>query len=146
MEIVIRKLYLVVGVIATGLGIVGIFVPLMPTTCFALVAAWAFAKSSPAAYERLMNNPHLGPRIRDWQEHRIISCRAKRIASLSIVTSFTFSMFLLKGSLLAQGMLFALMCGLLWFINTRPSKPSVEAQKQKTYRRSSLKPSTRVLG
>ena len=133
MEAVKRKIYLSIGAIATGLGIVGIFVPLMPTTCFIIVAAWAFAKSSPTAYQRLMDNPHLGPRIRDWQEHRIISCPAKRIASFSIVVSVGISMFLLKDSTLSLSILAIAMVGLLWFINTRPSEP-LSKTKQPSYK------------
>lgn len=131
MEAVKRKIYLSIGAIATGLGIVGIFVPLMPTTCFIIVAAWAFAKSSPTAYQRLMDNPYLGPRIRDWQEHRIISCPAKRIASFSIVVSVGISMFLLRDSTLSLAILATVMIGLLWFINSRPSTAHESSKETK---------------
>lgn len=131
MESVKRKLYLSIGALATGLGIIGIFVPLMPTTCFIIVAAWAFAKSSPVAYQRLMDNTHLGPRIRDWQEHRIISCPAKRIASFSIVVSIAISMFLLRESVLSLVVLATVMLCLLWFINSRPSTPQRDSKETK---------------
>jgi len=123
MHTLLRKLYLAIGAAATGLGIIGIFVPLMPTTCFILIAAWAFAKSSPAAYQRLLDNQHLGPRIKDWQQHRIISRQSKRIASLSIIASIALSMLLLKESTAALVILLSVMCSLLWFINTRRSEP-----------------------
>lgn len=129
MRTVTRKLYIATGAIATSLGIIGIFVPLMPTTCFILVAAWAFAKSSPAAYERLINHPHLGPRIRDWQQHRIISRKSKRVASISIIASVALSMLLLKDSLIALLILGCVMCGLLWFINSRPSELPDDSQE-----------------
>ena len=131
METVKRKLYLSIGAIATGLGIIGIFVPLMPTTCFIIAAAWAFAKSSPIAYQRLIDNPHLGPRIRDWQEHRIISSQAKRIASLSIIAGISLSMLFLKDSTLSLAVLTTVMIGLLWFINSRPSSPSETTSRTK---------------
>lgn len=124
MDKIKQKIYLVIGIIATGLGIIGVFVPLMPTTCFVLLAAWAFAKSSPAAYQRLVDNPHLGPRIQDWQKHRIISYSAKRIASLSIIASIVLSMLLLKDSVISLIILSLVMLSLLWFINSRPSIPA----------------------
>lgn len=117
-----RKLYIGTGALATGLGLAGVFIPLMPTTCFILIAAWAFAKSSPEHYQRLMQSKHLGPRISAWQEHRIISRQSKRVASLSILLSFGISMFLFRHSPVALGILFAIMIVLLWFINSRPSE------------------------
>lgn len=132
MEIVTRKLYLALGAISTSLGIVGLFVPLMPTTCFIIVAAWAFAKSSPTAYQRLLANPQLGPRIRDWQEHRIISCQAKRVASISIIVSFALSMLLLRDSTMAIIILLITMSGLLWFINSRPSSAAEQTNPLRT--------------
>ncbi|MCF6254258.1 MAG: YbaN family protein [Thiomicrorhabdus sp.] len=113
--------------IATSLGIIGVFVPLMPTTCFIILAAWAFAKSSPIAYQRLLNNPHLGPKIKDWQEHRIISRQSKRIANISITLSFALSLFIVRDSSVAMSILVSLMIGLLLFINSRPSEPTEKA-------------------
>ncbi|MBL1293635.1 MAG: YbaN family protein [Thiotrichales bacterium] len=124
MNNIIRKIYLTAGMIATGLGIIGVFVPLMPTTCFIILAAWAFAKSSPIAYQRLLNNPHLGPKIKDWQEHRIISRQSKRIANISITLSFALSLFIVRDSSIALLILVSLMIGLLLFINSRPSEPA----------------------
>ncbi len=122
MNTVMRKFYLAIGAFATMLGIIGIFLPLMPTTCFLLIAAWAFAKSSPAAYQRLLANPHLGPRIHDWQQHRIISRRAKRVATVSILASFALSMLIVKDSSISLIALSSIMIGLLWFIHSRPSE------------------------
>ena len=129
MDTAIKKLYLAIGALATALGIIGVFLPLMPTTCFLLIAAWAFAKSSPAAYQRLLANPHLGPRVRDWQQHRIISRKAKRVASLSIIVSFALSMLALKDSTISVIALSSVMIGLLWFINSLPSEPSLSLNK-----------------
>lgn len=122
MNTIKRKIYLTIGMIATGLGIIGVFIPLMPTTCFIILAAWAFAKSSPTAYQRLLNNPHLGPKIKDWQEHRIISRQSKRIANISITVSFALSLFILRDSLIAMSILISLMIALLLFINSQPSE------------------------
>ncbi|WP_225976647.1 MULTISPECIES: YbaN family protein [Corynebacterium] len=56
-----------VGVIATGCGIIGIVLPLFPTTPFLLLAAYCFAKSSPRMHDWLLSHPQLGPYITNYQ-------------------------------------------------------------------------------
>jgi len=84
-----RPLYIGIGLAATALGIVGLFVPLMPTTVFLLVAAWAFARSSPRLEAWLRGHPQLGPLIADWEARGAIPVKAKVLAvagmSLSMV-------------------------------------------------------------
>ena len=63
-----RLIYIAIGCIAVVLGVIGIFLPLLPTTPFLLVAAWAFAKSSPRLEAWLTNHPRFGPPLRDWRE------------------------------------------------------------------------------
>lgn len=72
-----RKLYLAGGVVAVCLGIAGIALPLLPTTPFLLLAAFLFARSSPAHYDRLLGHRVLGPYVRDWVERRGLTRRAK---------------------------------------------------------------------
>ena len=63
-ERVIEKwLYLTLGIISTSLGFLGIFVPLLPTTAFLLLAAWLFARSSDRFYFWLLNNRIFGKYI-----------------------------------------------------------------------------------
>jgi len=75
-----RILWLSVGLLATALGIAGAFLPLLPTTPFLLVAAYAFSRSSPRLHAWLTTHPRLGPPIRDWQSHGAINARAKLFA------------------------------------------------------------------
>jgi uncharacterized membrane protein YbaN (DUF454 family) len=72
-----RKLYFAGGVVAVGLGIAGIALPLLPTTPFLLLAAYLFARSSPAHYDRLLAHRLLGPLVRDWSERRGLRRSAK---------------------------------------------------------------------
>lgn len=60
---IIRVLYIVGGSIAFGLSILGLFVPGLPSTPFALLSAALYAKSSPKLYQWILNNKILGPRI-----------------------------------------------------------------------------------
>ncbi|MFP4561097.1 MAG: YbaN family protein [Thiohalorhabdus sp.] len=70
-----------------GLGVAGILLPLLPTTPFLLVAAWAFGRSSERARRWLLTHPRFGPYLRDWREHRAIPRRGKWIAVLSLFAS-----------------------------------------------------------
>ena len=69
-----------IGVLCVGLATAGLFLPLMPTTVFLLIALWAFAKGSPEWAERVRRHPRLGPFVRDWEERRAIPRRAKVLA------------------------------------------------------------------
>lgn len=90
----VRYGLLTLGFISVALGIIGVFLPVMPTTVFLLIALWAFSKSSVRFHRWLFDHPRLGGPLRAWHEHRIIPLRAKVMAlttmaiSLVIVTVF----------------------------------------------------------
>lgn len=77
-----RIVYFGVGWVGVALGVVGIFVPLWPTTCFLLLAAWCFARSSRAAERWLHENRLFGRYLRDYRERGIISSRVRRTTLL----------------------------------------------------------------
>lgn len=79
------KLWFVLGIFFLGTAVVGIVVPLLPTTPLVLVAAGCFAKSSPKTYNWLLNSDQFGSTIKNWEAHRCIPRRAKRIALSMIV-------------------------------------------------------------
>ncbi|MCD7899967.1 MAG: YbaN family protein [Bacteroides sp.] len=79
-----RILYIILGSVSLGLGILGIFLPLLPTTPFLLLTAALYCKSSPRLYNWLLNHKHLGPYIRNFREHKAIPLRAK-IFSVSLM-------------------------------------------------------------
>ncbi|MCP5152927.1 MAG: YbaN family protein [Ectothiorhodospiraceae bacterium] len=80
--------YLVLGWVCVALGVIGAFLPVMPTTVFLLVAAWAFARSSPRWHRWLREHPRFGAVIRGWEEHRAMPRRAKRIALTTLAGSY----------------------------------------------------------
>lgn len=79
-----KALYVILGTISLVLGIVGIFVPLLPTTPFLLLAAAAYFKGSSSLYNWLINHKYLGTYIRNFRENRAIPLRAK-VVSVSLV-------------------------------------------------------------
>ena len=69
----VRYLLMAVGWVSVVLGVIGIFLPVLPTTPFLLLAAACFARSSPRFYQWLINHRQLGPWIRDYrsEERRV---------------------------------------------------------------------------
>jgi uncharacterized membrane protein YbaN (DUF454 family) len=81
---VTRPLFLILGLLFVGLGVVGAFLPLMPTTVFLILAAGCFARSSPRLEAWLMNHPRFGPTLRAWRENGAIPRKAKVFACLGM--------------------------------------------------------------
>ena len=79
-----KYLLIILGSICLALGVIGIFLPLLPTTPFLLLAATLYVRSSDKLYQWLINQKHLGTYIRNFREHRAIPLRAK-IISVSMV-------------------------------------------------------------
>lgn len=82
-----RRLYLAGGLASVGLGTIGVFLPLLPTVPFFILAAFCFARSSPALEARLMNHPHYGHHLVAWREKGVVSRRAKWSATTAFVIS-----------------------------------------------------------
>ena len=79
------KHWFVLGIFFLGTALVGIVVPLLPTTPLVLLAAGCFAKSSPRTYRWLLENERFGPMIENWETNRCVPLRVKWIA-VSMIT------------------------------------------------------------
>ena len=112
---------LILGWFFLVLGIIGIPLPLLPTTPFLLLSAFFFSRSSPRLHAWLRTHPVLGKTIRDWEEHKRISLRAKITATIAITILFAISLLLGKLHLALKVMLVCIAVGVLFFIWTRPS-------------------------
>jgi uncharacterized membrane protein YbaN (DUF454 family) len=85
-----------VGWLSVGLGVIGIFLPIMPTTPFLLLAAVCFAHSSPRFYNWLVNHKRFGPLIKDFLEGRGMPLKAKVLAIGSLWFSSGLSCYLIQ--------------------------------------------------
>lgn len=89
-----RIFWILGGILSLIIGILGIMLPLLPTTPFVLLAAALFAKSSTRLYNYLATNKYFGPMITSWQETRTIPPRAKIVSallmSMSIIASIIY--------------------------------------------------------
>ena len=76
-----KYIYLFIGFLSLILGVIGIFLPVLPTTPFLLLSAALFFRSSPRAYDWLLAHKYLGPYIRSFREDRMIPLRAKIVSN-----------------------------------------------------------------
>ena len=88
-----RFLYLIGGCVALITGIVGIVLPVLPTTPFVLLAAWCFARSSDRFHIWLLNHRYFGKLVSDWEKHRGITQKNKNRAYCVIFLGAVFSLY-----------------------------------------------------
>ena len=116
-----RGLYMTLGFIALGLALLGVFLPILPTTPFVLLAAGLFARGSETLHHYLLRHRIFGPIIQDWNEHRSMPPGIKPWAfgllALSFIVSISvIAIIWLKLVLLALGVTLALF---LWRVPVR---------------------------
>ena len=115
-----RAAWLCLGGLCVILGAIGVVVPLLPTTIFMIIAAYAFARSSPRLHQWLITHRVFGPLINDWSEHGVVSVRAKWMSSLSMILVLAVSAYLgvPRWVLILQAIILATVAV---FLLTRPS-------------------------
>ena len=99
-----KTVCIILGTVSLTLGIIGIFLPLLPTTPFLLLTAALYFRGSPRLYQWLLNHKCLGPYIRSFRENKAIPLRAKIISLLLMWGTMVYCIFFLiplrnKGSI-----------------------------------------------
>ena len=89
--------YLILAYLAAGLGIIGAFLPLLPTTPFLLLAAWAATRGSPELHRWLYEHERFGPTLVAWEEKRAVSREAKVLACILMLGSWTVMLIMTEG-------------------------------------------------
>jgi uncharacterized membrane protein YbaN (DUF454 family) len=89
-----RPFYLILGFISLGVGILGAFLPVLPTTCFILLSAYSFSKSSTRLENWVLGHKTWGPMVINWRKYRSIPVKAKLMA----VTGMSLSALLMYAS------------------------------------------------
>ncbi len=92
----VRHVFIALGFAALLLGFIGIFLPIMPTTPFILLAAAFFARGSERFHTWLLEHRITGPLIVDWYEHRSLRAGVKRLAYVLTTVSFTSSILIIE--------------------------------------------------
>ena len=117
-----RLVWFALGMTALGLGMLGVFLPLLPTTPFVLLAAFAFARSSKRWHDWLLAHRIFGPMIENWRAYGAISRRAKILSAVSLLGVFCLSLVLNVSSTVLIIQAIVLSASAL-FILTRPLPP-----------------------
>ena len=109
-----------IGLFFTGVGVLGAFLPVLPSTIFFITAAYFFGQSSEKTERWLLNHRQFGPPIIKWRENRGISKPAKVMATGGMSVSGVI-IYLSELPLIATGFAFAVLIGSLAYVLTRPS-------------------------
>lgn len=116
-----KPLYIALGWVFVGTGVIGAFLPVLPTTPFMILALWMFSKSSERFHYWLYHHPVFGPPLQRWHRHRVVPPLAK-LASVSMMTiSFTYLLFWSTVPLWLVGVTGLIMAYAAWFILSKPS-------------------------
>lgn len=118
----VRVLLVVIGTVFVGLGIIGLLLPVVPTTPFLLVAAACYARSSSRFYNALLANPWFGPLIREWRESGTIPSRAKLIALILIAVSFGVTIVVILKALWLQIIMLGIAIAVSTYLASIPAK------------------------
>lgn len=106
-----KKVYIILGSISLGLGILGVFLPLLPTTPFLLLTAALYFRGSPKLYQWLITHPRLGTYIRNYREEKAIPLRAKIISLTLLWASILYCIFFVTDLLWLRILLGVIMTG-----------------------------------
>lgn len=117
-----KLIYLILGWFFLALAIIGIPLPILPTTPFLLLAAYFFSHSSERLHKWLINAKYLGPMITDWERHGVIRLRAKIISTVLIIILFSYTLIFVPVQLGIKSVVALSGVAVLAFIWSRPSK------------------------
>lgn len=123
-----RKLiFLLLGWLFLVLAIIGIPLPILPTTPFLILSAYFFSKSSEKLHEWLLNTKYLGPMILDWEKNRVIRMKAKVLSTIMIVSLFSYTLLFVDVPIFIKIIVSFTGLAALSFIWTRPSKEKISS-------------------
>ncbi len=141
MKKIFRAFLLVVGILSLGLGILGIILPLLPTTPLLLLAAYCFARSSERFYHWLLNNRWFGEYIKNYREGRGMPLREKILTLTVLWLTIGFAALFVAPAWWIRLILLAVACGVtIHLLRIKTHDPSADIQP------SAEGPSTEQLG
>ncbi|MGB0697496.1 MAG: YbaN family protein [Rhodospirillaceae bacterium] len=118
-----RLVLLGVGHLCVGLGVIGAFLPVMPTTIFLILAAWAYGHASPGMRQWLLEHPKFGPSLQAWHKEGAIPRKAKVLAVTMMAASVAITAALTEGWTLVAIQSGILICVVLYVVTRPEPKP-----------------------
>ncbi len=125
-----RRLLIVAGTMATAIGIIGVFVPILPTTPFLLLAAACYLRSSQKFYHWLLNNRLFGAYVRNYLQGRGMPRKIKIFTILLLWTTITCSIVFAVQSLIIRIILLVIAAGVSVHIALIKTTPRSESQNK----------------
>lgn len=122
----INYIVLALGWIFVLIGAIGVFVPLLPTTPFLLLAAGCFSYASPKLKKWLHNHPRFGKTLTNWEEQRVIPLYAKTLATIMMLSMVSYPLIFKPMSFTIKISVIITIFLVLLYIWTKPSKPRDE--------------------
>ena len=111
-----KYILIILGSISLVLGVIGIFLPLLPTTPFLLLSAALYVRSSEKLYDWLISQKHLGTYIRNFHEHKAIPLRAKIISVAMVWITLLYCAISISESIFLSIILLILATMISWHI------------------------------
>jgi len=121
-----RVVYFSLGWFFFALGVIGLLLPVVPTTPFMLLALWAFSESSEKFHNWLYYHKFFGPPLQKWKQYRVIPLPAKVISVSFMSISLGYVMLYVPISIWVKAIVALVMVYGAWFILTKPSYPPQE--------------------
>ncbi|WP_321392883.1 YbaN family protein [Emcibacter sp.] len=116
-----RWIYNLLGAVFFITGFIGIFLPVLPTTVFMILALWAFSNGSEQFHQWLYHHPTFGPPLQAWEERGVIPLKGKIMAVLVMSLSALYLVFLTAAPVYAVIAAIICMICVAVFVVTRPS-------------------------
>ena len=118
----LRFVLLALGFFFLGLGFVGTILPFIPTTGPIILAGVLFSRSSERFDRWLINNRLFGGIVTDWRAGVGFSVRAKVVAVVAIIATFSFTVLFATDSAIIRGTMVAMAVAIAWYVVSRPTK------------------------
>jgi len=125
----VKPLLFVLAWISFILGVIGAFLPILPTTPFLILSAYLFSKSSPKFHAWILTLPMAGEAIREWRDERVIRPRAKILCSVMLLISLFMIWQVAKVHLIIRLIASLIMISVGIFVVTRASAPKLPLEK-----------------
>lgn len=118
-----RTLYFLAGGLCILLGLIGVILPLLPTTPFILLAAFCFSRSSERLHQYLLNHRLFGQIIRDWEDYGVIPLKAKIIGTSMMLVMVSYPLIFRDFHIGLKALAGATVLFAIWYVWSRPSVP-----------------------
>ncbi len=122
MKRALKPVFLILGFTFLAIGLIGVVVPVLPTTPFMILALIMFAESSQKFHDWLYHHRLFGPALQQWRRNRVIPLKAKIAALSMMLLSYSYLVFFANMPAWALVSVALFMAGGAWFILDKPSR------------------------